>query len=148
MGNFFGTYERTLDTKGRLQLPTKLVKEMPPCLYLLRGFEGAVSLYTEETFESYLASLSKLPYLDASARAYLRLATSSVERMEVDSHGRITLGSAITKRYSLGNNIVLIGVLDHMELWDQSAYEAYWEKHSSSYEDIAENLSRLNGAKE
>lgn len=148
MGNYFGTYERTLDAKGRLQLPSKLVKEMPSCLYLLRGFEGAVSLYDEDSFQTYLASLSKLPYLEKEARAYLRLATSSVERMEVDSHGRITLGSAILTRYSLGSDVVLIGVLDHMELWDKATYDSYLTEHSSTFEEIAENLSHLGEAKE
>ena len=57
MGMFFGTYQRNLDNKFRLQLPNKLVKEMPEHFYLLRGFEGALSIYEEKDFQKYLSSL-------------------------------------------------------------------------------------------
>ena len=50
---FFGTYQRNLDNKFRLQLPNKLVKEMPEHFYLLRGFEGALSIYEEKDFQKY-----------------------------------------------------------------------------------------------
>ena len=60
MGMFFGTYQRNLDNKFRLQLPNKLVKEMPEHFYLLRGFEGALSIYEEKDFQKYLSSLEKM----------------------------------------------------------------------------------------
>ena len=143
MGKFFGTYERCLDAKNRLQLPSKLVKETPERFYLLRGFEGAISIYEETEFNAYLANLEKMNFLNEKARTYMRLALSSVEVLDVDSHGRISLASSIVKRYKLSNEIVIIGVLDHFEIWDKQAYEAYQAKNDETYEDIAEDLSSL-----
>ena len=90
VGMFFGTYQRNLDNKFRLQLPNKLVKEMPEHFYLLRGFEGALSIYEEKDFQKYLSSLEKMSFLEEKARTYMRLALSSVEVLDTDSHGRIS----------------------------------------------------------
>ncbi len=143
MGKFFGTYERNLDAKNRLQLPSKLVKEVPEHFYLLRGFEGAISIYEENDFNAYLANLEKMNFLSEKARTYMRLALSSVEVLDVDSHGRISISASAMKRYKLSNEIVIIGVLDHFEIWDKKAYEDYQEKNDETYEGIAEDLSTL-----
>lgn len=144
MGKYFGTYQRNLDNKFRLQLPNKLVKEMPERFYLLRGFEGSISIYEEKDFDKYLSSLEKMSYFEEKARTYMRLALSSVEEMPVDSHGRISLGQAIVKRYQISNEVVLIGVLDHFEIWDKKAYEEFEAKNSASYEKIAEDLGNIS----
>ena len=144
MGMFFGTYQRNLDNKFRLQLPNKLVKEMPEHFYLLRGFEGALSIYEEKDFQKYLSSLEKMSFLEEKARTYMRLALSSVEVLDTDSHGRISLGSAIAKRYGLSSEVVIIGVLDHFEIWDKTSYEEDQKKNEDSYEKIAEDLSNLS----
>lgn len=143
MGKFFGTYERCLDAKNRLQLPSKLVKETPEHFYLLRGFEGSISIYEENEFNAYLSNLEKMNYLNEKARTYMRLALSSVEVLDVDSHGRISLASSIMKRYKLSNEVVIIGVLDHFEIWDKNAYEDYQAKNDETYEQIAEDLSSI-----
>lgn len=146
MGKFFGTYNRTLDAKNRLLLPSKLMKDVPSHLYLLRGFEGTVSLYLEETFQNYIAKLEKLSYFDPKARSFLRLALGSVIDLEVDSHSRITIPTEVKNRYHLSNEIVILGVLDHIELFDKAAYEDYLNKESDQFEEIA--LALDNSAKE
>jgi len=142
VGKFFGTYERLLDSKGRLQIPSKLVKEAFKKIYVLRGFEGCLSLYLEEDFFALMESLSSLSYKDTKARTYVRLATSSVSELEVDAHGRLCLGSELLKRYRISNSVVLIGVLDHVELWDKSTYENYLKEHEETYEEIASYLAK------
>ncbi len=144
MGKFFGTYERNLDAKNRLQLPSKLVKEVPEHFYLLRGFEGAISIYEENEFNAYLGNLEKMNFLSEKARTYMRLALSSVEVLDVDSHGRISLSASTMKRYKLSNEIIIIGVLDHFEIWDKKAYEDYQNKNDETYEEIAEDLSSIS----
>jgi MraZ protein len=137
VGKFFGTYNRTLDEKKRLQIPTKLVKEMPQRLYVLRGFDGCLAIYEEDDFEQQLARLESLSYLEPATRDYIRLATASAAELDVDSHGRITISADLIANYHIGNDVVILGVLDHCELWDKAAYEAYLAEKASSYEDFA-----------
>jgi MraZ protein len=142
MGKFFGTYSRTLDDKKRLQIPSKLVKEMPHSFYVLRGFEGCLSIYEEAEFNALMAKLESLSYLSETARNYVRLSSASVEELEVDSHGRITLPKELADTYKMGNDVVLIGVLDHFELWDATAYDAYLKEKAPLYESLAEGSQK------
>jgi MraZ protein len=142
MGKFFGTYSRTLDEKKRLQIPTKLVKEMPHSFYVLKGFEGCLSLFEEPEFAAHMAKLESLSYLDRTARDYVRLSSASVMELDVDSHGRITLPTELATTYKFSNDVVLLGVLDHVELWDKAAYEKYLAEKSPRYESLAEGSSK------
>ena len=139
---FFGTYPRTLDDKGRLQIPSKLVAPMPAVFYVLKGFEGCLSVYEEADFQTLLAKLSSLSYLETDSRHYIRLALSSASRLEVDPHGRIALSKQLADAYAVGQNIVIIGVLDHFEIWDASAYAKYSAEHASDYEALAEKSGK------
>lgn len=143
MGNFFGTYERNLDAKNRLLLPSKLFGEFPKRLYLVRSFEGAIALYPEESFQKFLAHLETLDVMDPSSRAYRRLATGSIVPLDIDSHGRIAIPSAVKSLYGLGESVTILGMIDHLELFDTARYNAYLEKESGRYEEIAQDLAAL-----
>ncbi len=143
MGNFYGTYNRTLDNKNRLQLPSKLLKDLPSKLYILKGFEGCVSLFLPTDFDAFMKKLESLSYFKQAARAYLRLASSSVVELEIDSHGRITLPVQVKEKYGLNTEVTLIGVQDHIELWDSEKYLSYEKENSENFEALAESLESL-----
>lgn len=147
MGKFFGTYKRNLDAKKRLLLPSKAFSSIPEKVYLTKGFEGSISLYLEEEFESLLSSLQEMSFMDKEARAYIRLASSSAREVEVDSHGRILLDKDLVSDNHLGDSLVLIGVIDHMEIWDEEAYKTYLEGNESKFEDIAQSIISKKEAK-
>lgn len=134
---FLGKYNRSLDEKGRLQLPSKLIGEKKGAYYLLRGFEGCIAIYPEKAFEELMEHLSELDWNDEANRAYIRLATSSASEMKVDSHGRILIGREILDDYQLESEVTVIGVLDHFEIWDCKAYAKYQLTHGSSFEALA-----------
>lgn len=142
MGIFFGTYSRSLDEKNRLQIPSKLLSPLPSKLYSIRGYEGCLSIYLESDFLSLAQKLSSLSYEESKSRAYIRLALSSVSEMEIDSHGRLPLGKELIDLYHIGKNVIIIGVLDHFEIWDEGAYLDYQKKNSGEYEALAEDLRK------
>ncbi len=142
MGIFFGTYSRTLDEKNRLQIPSKLVSLLPERFYLLRGFEGSISVYLESDFLKLVEKLKGLSYLETKNRAYLRLTLSSVNELEVDSHGRIALSKETVETYKIGKNVTIIGALDHFEIWDSLAYEAYANTEKDHYEAFADEIGK------
>lgn len=142
MGIFYGTYERTLDEKNRLQIPSKLLNALPKKFYVLRGFEGCLDVYLEDDFNRLADDLSSLSYRDPKSRAYVRLTLASVTELEVDSHGRISLCKNLIDAYRIGKNVTIIGALDHFEIWDSLSYEKYERENASSYEAIAESLNK------
>lgn len=134
---FFGSYSRNLDPKGRLLLPSKLGIPSNETLYLCRGLEGCLSVYLEKDFMAMDEKLEALNFLDRDTRAYIRLLTSSIVDAEVDSHGRILLSKALLEEYGLSNKLVILGVMDHLEIWDEEKYASYKSGKQASFEDLA-----------
>ena len=133
---FFGKYNRSLDVKGRLLIPAKLLSENEESLYVLRGFDGCLSVYQEDAFKKFFEELQSMDYRNEEQRAYIRLAASSVNEMKIDSHGRILLGKQIQDEYGIGQDVTIIGVLDHFEIWDAKSYARYLVSHGSAFDRL------------
>lgn len=134
---FFGNYELTLDEKGRLVIPSKYREKLTVNLYLLKGFDGCISIYDENEFTKYMTKLQQLPFENPKARSYNRLITSSIVEFQIDKSGRILLSSKIQNEYKIGKNVVINGVLDHFEIRDKEAWESYKNEHVEGFEDDA-----------
>ena len=52
---FFGSYAHSLDDKNRLVIPSKMRSEVGARLYIMKGFDGAISMYPEKAFEKLMA---------------------------------------------------------------------------------------------
>lgn len=140
MGIFFGTYFRSLDSKGRLLLPSKLLESAESMeFYILRGFDGCLSVYGKKAFEKLLNELQQMDYKDEESRAYIRMVSSSIQPLPLDSHNRVLLGKQTLDEYRIGKDITIIGVLDHFEIWDSLAYSSYQLTHLS---DFSQKVSR------
>lgn len=134
---FLGKYNRSLDEKGRLQLPSKLMEGTSGGFYLVRGFEGCIAIYPEASFSKMMEGLQELDWNDESNRAYIRMVTSSSNEVKIDAHGRILIGKEILIDYVDGSDVTVIGALDHFEIWDANAYAKYALAHGSQFESLA-----------
>ena len=75
------------------------------------------------------------------ARKNIRVLVGSASGQEFDKQGRINLPANLIKEASISKECVVVGVLDHIEIWGKEAWDAYYEDASSSLEEVAENLS-------
>ena len=142
----FGYYEHNLDDKGRLMIPSKLreglVNGSP--LYVLKGFEGCLSVYSEADFSLLCKKLEKLAYENKDARGYLRNILGSVIQLNVDKLGRIQIPASVLARYHISKEVVVLGVMDHFEIWSMDSYQSYEQENSAKFEDLADNLVKQN----
>ena len=142
---YFGYYEHSLDDKGRLMIPSKLreglISGSP--LYVIRGFEGCLSIYNENTFNQLYEDISKLSYNDKTARNYIRNILGSVVILNVDKLGRIQIPTSVLTRYNISKNVAVLGVGDHFEIWDLETYQTYQNENDESFEESADKL--VNG---
>ena len=139
---YFGYYEHSLDDKGRLMIPSKLREGLSSGspLYVLKGFEGCLSIYNEISFIKLSDRLSSLAYEDKDARSYIRNVLGSVTQLNVDKLGRIQIPVTILQKYQISRQVVVIGVGDHFEVWDLAKYHEYELENSKKFEDIADKL--------
>ena len=137
---FFGSFEHNLDDKGRLVLPSKFRSELGEKLYILRGYEGSLTIYKEAEFNSYLAKLSSLPYTSKNNRDIVRIALSSVFELNIDKQYRIQIPAQLLNKYSISKEIVIVGVIDHIEIWNKDKWEEYNSLNEKEFEAKSEAL--------
>src|SRR5205085_11663555 len=115
-----GTYPRTLDDKKRMALP-KRVRELlrdPAILFVTPGPDQSLWVYPQEALERLAEKLDQAPPTDAGARVFRRLYFAQTEAIDVDRSGRILMPDRLLEFAGLKHEVVMIGVRDHLELWD------------------------------
>jgi MraZ protein len=135
-----GTHPRTLDDKNRVALP-KRVRELlgePATLFVTPGPDQSLWVYTEPALEALAGRLDQAPATDAEARLFRRLYFAQPELVDVDKSGRILVPDRLGKFAGLGKEVVLIGVRDHLELWDAARWTAYVETNAARFDQAAE----------
>ncbi len=137
---FFGKYESNLDEKGRVVIPSKFREEIGEKLYLIKGFEGCVSLYKEEDFINFIEKLKRLQYEKSKVRQYQRLLLESVVELTIDKHGRVLVPTRTLKEYEISSKVTIVGVINHLELWDSIKYDNYKADKEGNFELDAESL--------
>lgn len=137
---FFGYYEHSLDDKGRLVIPSKMREEAGRVLYIMKGYDGALSIFKASAFKKMVEEAEKIPFTKRNTRKYLRVQLASTCEMEVDKQGRIQIPTHLLGKYNISKEVVILGVNDHMEVWDKAKYLAYEQEADESFEDIAEEL--------
>ncbi len=135
-----GTYPRTVDEKGRLALPKRvreLLKE-PSMLFVTPGADQTLWLYMEAELERMAARLDEAPATDAEARVFRRLYFAQTEAVDLDKMGRMIVPDRLAKFAGLQKEVVLIGVRDHLELWDSVRWNSFVNDNAARFDTVAE----------
>ena len=137
---FFGSFAHTLDEKGRLMIPRKMREELGYKVYIMQGFDGSLSVYTEGKFLLLSEEFAKLPFNQRKNRDYLRAQFATTYEMEVDKLGRVQIPTALLKKFNISRNVTVLGMGDHIEIWDSAKYEAYEQEALENFDKNAEEL--------
>ena len=137
---YFGSFTHNLDDKGRLMIPRKMREELGYKVYIMKGFEGSLSLYNEERYQKLVEEFSRLSFNQSKVRDYLRLQFASTYEMEVDKLGRVQIPTALLTKYNISKEVLVLGIGDHIEVWDKAKYEEYENGIRDEFESIAEEI--------
>jgi MraZ protein len=135
-----GTFARTLDDKKRLGLP-KRIRDLlgdPTTLFVTPGPDQSLWLYTQAGLEQLAGRLDQAPAADAEARVFRRLYFAQTEAVDVDRAGRILVPDRLLQFAGLTHDVVLLGVRDHLELWDAARWQQYLAQHAPRFDAVAE----------
>jgi MraZ protein len=125
-----GEFQHVVDSKGRVLVSNKLrnqvdVDEHGSNFYLVLGANGILCLYPEKYFERIAMALAPNVSAPDEAVAFERMSFAFASRVELDSQGRLLLADRLRKRAGLKDHITLIGVRDHIELWNDQDWDQY-----------------------
>jgi MraZ protein len=140
-----GMFHRSLDDKLRFGVPKQFRSAMPAAedlaLYIAPGTDGSLEMYTEEGFDRIARQMEDGPRHSRSGRAYHRVFYSQVQRVELDRQGRVRLPVELAQLASINKEIVLVGVRDHIEIWDRERWERYLGDMQPHFDELAEQMS-------
>lgn len=143
MGMFIGTYQHSVDSKGRLIVPVKFRDRLGEKFVVTRGLDACLFVFPLEEWANQEKELRNLPATHREARAYNRLFFSGAVECELDGQGRIMLPPHLRDYARIDKDVVLIGVSTRVEIWSQAVWEEYSKTVVDSYEEIAERIVGL-----
>ena len=121
---FVGVYERQLDERGRVALPSSYRGELGDHCYLFFGDDGCVSVRSVESFEAEAAELVAKAKRGEVSRNRQRAFASSATQATIDKQGRVTLDARLREHAGLAAQaaVVVLGNNDQIEIWDPEAH--------------------------
>jgi len=123
---FFGETAITLDSKGRMAIPTRYRQAVAvQCnnrlVLTYSAFDnGVLWLYPEKKWEEVRDQVMRLSASDQNHRSVQRRLVGSATPIEPDGAGRIQLPQTLRQVAGLEKRAVLMGMGDRFELWNES----------------------------
>jgi MraZ protein len=139
---FIGEYRHTVDDKGRLAIPAKFRSSLKKAV-VTRGLDACLFVYPLAEWKQLAQKLSNLPISQANSRAFARLMLAGAMDVDVDSQGRIVLPDYLREYAKLIKNVVIAGLYNRLELWNEDAWKKYTETAEKNSGEIAEQMLSL-----
>lgn len=153
MAELIGSYECTVDAKGRAMLPGVFKKALQPVLekgFVLKRsvFGTCLELYTTDGWKSVMKDVSKLNRYKKENMVFIRAFTAGLKPIEIDAAGRLLLPKDLMDFASITKDIVMnVTTNSIIEIWDKKKYEEAVNLESNDFEDLAERVMGSMGNK-
>ncbi|MDO5455764.1 MAG: division/cell wall cluster transcriptional repressor MraZ [Eubacteriales bacterium] len=135
---FMGEYAHSLDSKGRLIIPSKFREALGEKFVITRSLDQCLCIYDMEDWEKFVSRLSSIPYNVKKQRQLVRFFLSGANEVEPDKQGRVLIPGNLREAAGIDRDVILVGVGSRIEVWSAKA----WEENMTSDEinEIAEEM--------
>ncbi len=140
---FIGEYSHNLDEKGRLAIPKKFRAKLTKGAVVTKGLDNCLFFYTAQEWKQLADKLAQLPFSQANARAFARLMLAGAMDVDLDKQGRVILPDYLRNFADLNKGVVVAGLYNRLEIWDQEKWIDYKKKTEKESNKIAEQMAEL-----
>ncbi len=140
---FMSEFNHTLDTKGRLIIPSRYREILGDKFVVTKGLDGCLFVYDNAEWNAFEEKLRALPISKKDNRMFARHFLAGAAEVEVDKQGRILIPGKLREFADISKEVTLVGVAGHIEIWNRQRWEAMQEEEEESMEDIAERMDDL-----
>ncbi len=142
-GKFLGSYQYQLDEKGRVSLPAPFRRDTADQrLVLVQPYPPALALYTELGWLRVEERLSELMGKNPAARIYVLSVMSNAVEVVLDAQGRILIPQRLKAAAELDGQVLLVGAIDKIELWNPKRFEEAVAGHAGGFDAFAPQIFR------
>lgn len=143
MATFLGSYTYTLDDKGRVSLPAPFRREAAEQRFvLLQVYPPALALYPEEAWREVEERLKGVMRNDPEARLWVLSLMANAVEVTPDGQGRILVPAKLQEAANLSGQVLMVGAIDKVELWNPGDFEGALGEKGSQFEQYAPQIFR------
>ncbi|MCC8097292.1 MAG: division/cell wall cluster transcriptional repressor MraZ [Eubacterium sp.] len=136
---FMGEYIHSIDKKNRIIVPAKFRDELGESFVMTRGYDGCLYVFTTEGYEEFRSkNIGTFSINSPNARKLIRFFAPNP--CEADANGRVIIPESLRNHAKIEKDIISVGLNDHIEIWDKSAWEAYTTSDEFMGNEFAEGL--------
>ena len=96
-----------------------------------------------KVWEELAEKLGAMPVGESGKRSFVRLQLAGATDVELDSQGRVLIPDYLKEYAGLGKNVVVVGLFNRLELWDETTWKSYKEEAEKNAGEVAEELGKL-----
>jgi MraZ protein len=138
---FSGEYEHSLDTKGRVIMPSKFREALGEVFYVTKGLDRNLLVFSQEEWNIFYDKLNTLPMANKSARGFSRLFLSGAVECEANAQGRVLIPANLRSYANIEKDVTIIGNGNKVEIWSTENWNNYID--SLDPEMVAESLCEI-----
>ena len=120
---FMGEYSHNIDAKGRMIVPSKFREQLGDEFVVTKGLDGCLFVYPNEEWQNIEEKFRNVPLTSKDARKFSRFFFAGATTCEVDKQGRILLPAVLREFAGLEKEVVSVGVLKRIEIWDKNTWQ-------------------------
>ena len=149
MSFFKGRETYSVDDKGRVAIPAKMRKSLAPeandTFVVTRGpdEDPCIYAYPLDEWKKMEEQLVELNQYNDRDRFFIRTLLYWADELALDKQHRIMIPKALTEFAGIDRNALIIGAMDHLEIWNPEVFESYLNKRNESYSQVAEAVMGL-----
>ena len=139
-----GTFQAHDRPERRLSIPAKfreVLREAGSDRLVMAPNGTALDVYPEDKWRELEDRVNTLAKLDPDRRRFQHVYLSAGLDVVLDPHGRIQILQDYRERATLAKNVVIIGMMDHFEIWDEDRWSHYQREHAGPLDDLRERLA-------
>jgi len=137
---FFGEHVYKIDEKGRVPLPPKFRRDMRDSVVLTKGRDKCITLYPVAEWKRVADELGAKAVTSANQRKVNRAIFGTAFSTMFDKQGRIPLPLPLRVYAEIGDTVVVVGVNQTVELWNEDLWKTEKAKAEEEAEQILESL--------
>ena len=118
-----GSFFNSVDEKGRAFVPTKLRYSLGERIWLVKGLDVCLYVYTPDAFAAFTEEyVTNRTLEDPNARKFQRFILGGSREIEIDKQGRINIPQDHMDYAGIDKDVVFVGCGDRIELWGAELY--------------------------
>lgn len=141
---FRGQFKYSIDAKGRVAIPAKLrkhiSKEANDTLIIKQGLSPCIELHPYDLYQEIEKKLLELNEFNPENARFLRMTSQYVTDDNLDAQSRILIPQTLLEYAGIKKEVLILGVLKRIELWNPEKYQEYLNQSAETYEQLAQKV--------